>query len=110
MLNQPPRLVHHAYLQVSCLRRVVHMAANPMQYVEQERFEQRRELAHGLEVEDLQTAHRQRVVRVVEHRAVAPTLDPFVEPGTERAWQEIGQSEESTLRAIEDEEVLNRLV
>ena len=110
MLNQSPRLVHHAHLQVPGLGRVVHTSVDPMQHVEQERFQQRRELAHRLEVEDLQTVHRERVARVVEHRAIAPTLDPLVEPGTERAWQEVRQREQPALGPIEDEEVLDRLV
>ena len=110
VLNQAPRLVHHAHLQVPGLGRVVHASVDAMQHVEQQRLEQRRELAHRLEVEDLQTVHRQRVARVVEHRAVAPTLDPLVQPGTKRARQQVRQREQPALGAIEDEQVLDRLV
>ena len=92
------------------LGRVVHASADPMQHVEQQRLEQRRILAHRLEVEDLQAVQRQRVARVVEHRGIAAALDPLVEPGAKRARQQVGQREQPALGAIEDEQVLDRLV
>ena len=110
MLNEPPRLVHDADLERGGLRWVLNSFDDAVQHVEQQRLEQRRIGAHRLEVEDLEAVDRQRVFDVVEEAPVSSVTDPLVEPTGKRSRQQVRQGEEATLTAIEDVEVLDRLV
>src|SRR3954464_10707632 len=81
-----------------------------MQNVEEQRLEQRRIRAHRLEVEDLETFDRERVLNVVEEAGVAAVSDPLLHPTRQCARQQVGECEQPTLTAIEDVQVLDRLV
>ena len=110
VLDEAPGLVHHAQLERRRLRRVLDARGDAVQHVEQQRLEERRIRAHRLEVEDLEALDRQRVVDVVEEAGVAAALDPLVQPGRQRARQQVRQREQPTLAAVEDVEVLDGLV
>ena len=85
-------------------------AADTVQDVEEQGLEQRGIGAHRLEVEHLERLDVERVVGVVEQVGVASTLDPFREPASQRAWQQVRQGKEPPLRRVENVEVLDRFV
>ena len=110
MLDEAPRLVHHAELERRRLRRVLDAGDDAVQDVEQQRLEERRIRAHRLEVEHLEPLDRQRVLDVVEEAGVPAFADPLVQAARQRAREQVGQREEPTLAAVEDVEVLDGLV
>src|SRR5262249_33016877 len=110
MLNESPRLVHHAQLQGRCVGRFLHACGNPMKDIEQQRLEERWIRSHLFEIEDLEALERERVLDVVEQARVAVPVDPVVEATRERSWQEIGHGEQPALARVQYIEVLNRLV
>ena len=110
MLDEAPRLVHHADLQRGGFGGILNARDDAMQHVEQQRLQQHRIRAHRLEVEDLETLDGQRVLDVVEEAGVAPVADPLVQASGQRARQQVGQREQATLAAVEHVEVLDRLV
>ena len=97
-------------LSVAASRGVLDARGDAVQDVEQQRLEQRGIRAHRLEVEHLQPVDRQRVLDVVEELGVAAALDPLVQASRQSPRQQVREREEPPLRAIEDVEVLDRLV
>ena len=110
VLDEAPRLVHHAHLERRRLGRVLNAGHDPVQHVEQQRLEEHRVRAHRLEVEDLEAFDRQRVVDVVEEAGVSAVSDPLVQAGCQGARKQVRQGEEPPLAAVEDVEVLDRFV
>src|SRR5688572_21586073 len=110
MLDEAPCLVHDAQLECRRLCGVLDAGNDTVQYVEQQRFEEHRVCAHRLEVEDLESLDRQRVLDVVEEARVTAFAYPLVESARQRARQKIRQGEEPTLAAVQDIEVLDRFV
>ncbi len=110
VLNEPPRFVHHTELQARRVPRLCEARSDPVQHVEQERLEQRRVLAHRLEVEHLERMNTEGVVDVIEERRVPAALHPFAQPACQGAREHVGEGEEPALTPIEHVEVFNRLV
>src|SRR5215210_5630850 len=81
-----------------------------MQDVEQKRLDERRERTHLLEVEHLKSFEGERVFDVVEQVSVSAAIDPLLEPGHQSPRQEIGQSKEPALTALQNVEVLDSVV
>ena len=72
-----------------------------MQDIEQQRFEQRRVVPHGLEVEDLNVLYAEGVVDVIEEGAVSAAVDPLAQTGRQRARQEVREREQASLARLQ---------
>ena len=90
MLDEAPRLVHHAQLEAGRLGRVVDPGRDAVQHVEEQRLQQLRIRAHRFEVEDLEPLDAERVVDVIEEVGVAAALDPFARESRSRAHAAAG--------------------
>ena len=90
----------------SCMR-----VDDAMEHVEQQRLEQHRIRAHRLEVEDLEPLDRQRVLDVVEEaRRIGRRSIHLCRRAGQGARQQVREREQAALAAIEDVQVLDRLV